>query len=591
MKKNVQLVFVLILLGALLFSYNNCKGGKTVGKNDGPTLPGSEELQPREPENEKPDEQIEGLDRPIEVVDEPQEDINVIESDFSSVDQEEKSSFQVLTAEGLLYAYSTVTGIPFKIKTDAGEVTNETILTLDGLGGRGLYNSVVGNLPIELKLDKFNSSNLNAIFSLASGFCDQLFNEINPLTEQYYLDEFNKIDDEVIFDMNITSPQSNDGENFNNFLLNKFIPHVEIDNAGKELLNTSLNEMITDYIDIRDSINGFYTTDSQESYYEITKDSSGTSSSPVTFENSFFFSGFILPTDIKNGVGKTEVNDQPFFKVLTDDVEFEIGFILNNGSAIDLGHDITGFIFFRDRVKKRVRYAEFVVNDSSYNNLKNSPYNIVVQYNHDSLSSHVSVENDFQVFVDSKEIELVSAGGGGGYFWNDSYTLGTEDRPDKNLVVFAVVDNSGSSKISKISSLARDDLLLGHFEIHAGDFNDYILTKEEKDELGEFDGSSYLNKKGFFWFPQDLNDLQERNPLLYFGRNIEGNDENYIYTHSGYRSAYKSDGTWVVGNGGVKMTGVKQSLDTSNREWEEPFYVFGPLMCTTILASQYFIFN
>ena len=184
----------------------------------------------------------------------------------------EVSSYGVKTGEELLESLSVVTGIPYRYEVDGVTLYNEEIFFLNGLRYRrdgvevteewlsknGVFQQVRNNLPVDSSLEKFNSSNLNAITSLSSVFCEQFFKDSHPLTDIPYASSVLLNDLGEPIDLNTAQPSEEDIENLNSSMLEKFVPHVTVDQTGKDLLNDSLNLMVSEYNSMKQSSKGFF---------------------------------------------------------------------------------------------------------------------------------------------------------------------------------------------------------------------------------------------------------------------------------------------------------------------------------------------
>jgi len=587
-KKNIHLILIISSLFVFLFSYTNCEGGKKSNpQTSGPISP--------------PDKPTGSVDDPYgDSLENLSDEKKVVHSLNLGSSEKERSFFSNLTAEGILVAFSTVTKVPFVFDNDQGEgATREVNPDFFSNWGTGVtadafYNNVRGNLPIEQDLSKFNSSHLNSIVSLASSFCEEVFIGSHPQTGERYLDII------TLDEIDNPHPDNDSVSKFLEGITNWLIPHVNIDNSGMGILSDFLQVRVNSYLDFS---NGnyeklFFNTEGVMKTLGFSKKVPETADF-LDFNNSFYISTFILPG---NSITGTEVatgnNDKPFVSLSTDDTVISISFELR-------GHNIDGVVFFKDKSNGRIRHSRFSINDSEKNNLKLKPYHIVFGYDSNITPGDlVSFENDFYVYVNGEKKEMVSFSP---FHWLDFYS-GVDYRMSKNKKLFATAVNSNDEVISAITSVNfKSDvrLLIANYELFEGIF------VEDLNDLKSQGSELFLNIDGNFSYRGELSAIIERGSKFFFGKVYDESTTqefllfktdlgNITYAQANFLGATEK----VLNSGGFDLynyynqkyaESVIQNINLDSFEsspiFEKPFRLYGPLLCTSIMSSQYFIFN
>ena len=469
-----------------------------------------------------------------------------------------------MTAEALLMSLSNVTGVPVfydeTIGSEISRISNLKIIDLNYLGQTGYYGDVAGNLPIELTVDKFNSSNMNSIISLSGSFCEELFTGTDPRTETRYHESFfpPSESNEFTSDNFLEETQIS----YVDYLLNKFIPHVNIDEGGKNILLENLSFGINKVKKIIDNFGDYFVhTNSASSYISLTADNP-TAESMIDLNQNFFISYFVMPNDPEAGIAsETNVNIYP-----------QINFKIQN-DYLNIKHYYSGHELYAtlSLVIGYVPYSfRFVINNSSKNNLKNEPYHIVLQYV-DSGGTNVDINEDFNVYVNN---ELVIK--------TDIYgraLSGTFPKNNFKIINFSeeVSEGNFSAKSTLLSILTGSKLGIGGIEIYDGSYSDLLAT--------ELDNENYFDEYGVFKIPHSKDEILLKEPYYFMGKINDG--AMLIYTKIGELTS--SDGS--ITEAGLRQTGHNFRFFDFQIEWPNPYIIYGANLCTAILSSQYFLFN
>ncbi len=599
MKKNIHIAFIVSSLFLILFSYNNCEGGKKSNNDSDTSLEGGEK--PLIPDNDGDDDgsKVEDIDIDNH---ELEGEVTNYESGPSEV---ESSFFSVMTAEGILNSYSSVTGVPFLYEDDSGEVP---ILTENGYffsrlgytekeGEPIYYNSVKANLPNETTLDKFNSSSLNSIVSLSSSFCEEAFIGTHPLSEDEYINSLPNLE------LHNEDPEESDVISFVDKLLTWLVPHITVNERGKDIIRRATADRVDSFVAFKNSgiEKHVFHDDYLSTTFVVSGDETSGSADVITFEESFFLSYFIMPEDSGNGfTNPTGINDK---QLLT--ISSEYGFFQLKHSVS--GHSIYADIYTYNSALARYRTARFVINDPGKNRLKMKAYNVVIEYVADpSIGNKVSVEDDFNIYINGEKTNLYSINN---YFWADYYS-GVDKRFDKETIFFGTAKEVGGEMVSVGSSISlKNDLRLpiGNIEFFKGTYEDVIKNATEESKPFLFDGD------GDFTFARTTTDATSRGASVFFGRlATEDDNERVLYfstdagtfqrnkmvdsssqsiSNTGFNIKRKVNQSWVVMTPEELNSSFAFNVYDAEITFPKPFLSIAPLMCTAVMSSGYFIFN
>ena len=606
MKKNIHIAFVISSLFLILFSYNNCEGGKKSNINsDTPVEGGDNPLNPGDDDDDDDDDddEDEGSKVGDKDIDTPEleGEVTSYESGPSEV---ESSFFNVMTAEGILNSFSSVTGVPFLYEDDSDGVPklieNISFFSKWGTGPmvNSYYNNIKGNLPKDPTLDKFNSSSLNSIVSLASSFCEEVFIGTHPLTGVEYKSALPSLD------LDTEEPEESDVISFVDKLLTWLVPHVSVDERAKEVMRGSVQDRLESFSNFKNSgieKHVFHTNYNNEEFV-ITASESPTVTDDITFEDSFFLSYFAMPEDTSNGfVNPNDSNSLQKVRISNSLGYFEIQHSFDQ-------HSFSAVIHMYDFWQDRNRTAKFIINDPAKNRLKMKPYNIVIEYVADPTidNNKVSVQNDFNVYINGEKVYLASINN---YHWTDYYS-GIDKRFDKSFSFFGTSREEDGVFIprgAKISIQNDSRLSFGNIEIFKGTYEDVV--KNATEEKSEF----LYDEDGDFTFARSIDDVSSRGANMFFGRvATENENERVLYfstsvgtfqrskvvdtsgqsiINDGFDVKRKINQSWVI------MTPEQLESSFSFNEYDpeiifpKPFLSIAPLMCTAVISSGYFIFN
>ena len=427
-----------------------------------------------------------------------------VEIEFET-SEEETSYYSVLTAEGMLKSFSNVTGVPFEyeVEGDSGleRVLNTKFFDINHIGQIGYYGDVSGNLPKSNNLSKFNSSNLNSIISIAGSFCEELFEGVDPReeTEVFYYEKFFE-GNEKINVSNIT-PDDQNVADFIDHLISKFTPAVSIDDNGREILKNDFDQKLNKFSDVISNTNDYLVhANSGKRFAQIQPDSPS-SEFAIDFNESFFLSYHLMPSDAGAGFEETYNNNlYPYLTFAHDNNYFQFKHYYTE-------HDMHGILW----IGFGYTYwsIKFVINDSVKNNLKNEPYHIVFQYT-DSGGDSVNFKEDFIIYVNNEIVTLTDI--------NNNDLSAIVDKDDLNFFMLSeeVSSNVYTPKSSKkIQFLGEADLALSGVEIYIGQDYEILLASE-------FENSTYFTDYGTFKIPHNKAEVLAKGADLFFGINDNG---------------------------------------------------------------------
>ena len=577
MNKKFQIILILVLLFGILLTYNNCQGGK---KTNSGVNSSSNSL--------TNDNNFDVETNNINI----SNNQNLIPAKFEtttvniSSSEDETSIYGVRNRESLLKSMSLVTGVPFVYDIQR---ENDTIVqgyntkffdyygpagyTSKGIFRGGIYNEVYGNLPIENGIDKFNNSNLNSIFSLAQNYCEELFTGNHPVSGISYLEQFNKnIYGDIIFDGLNSDLTSNEmTASFVDLLFEKFIPHVTVSEENRILLANTLDTMLDKYNSLKNDLIGFFSTriftganytnmNVSLKFYET-----NVVQNIVDFNNNWFFSLWVFPNDYINGITKTG-NQWPFASIYSG----------NTGLAMDFtysGHSIQGKFTITDSVTGVIRHKSFYINNGSVGNLKSDPYHIAVQYSvAENAVGYVDMENDFKILINGLPAHVYSSN------WIISNPISLDN---------TIYDpaNKNASNTQGVYYSASRELLLGHIELLQGKLLEYQNDSSK---------NIFFNAYGDFTYPKTDEDLTLRDPVMYVGVGLSNMNDVILKTKTSYMNYNYLSSVFTI-NGMVRTEDYNRARDNTVRNyqrdvWELPYVKYGPLICSTVLSSHYFIF-
>ena len=579
MKKKIQILISLTLLFLLLVTYNNCQGGKRTNYNS--TIQGNTII-----EEGSISESNSPINEPIKN--------NLIPSKFEtttvniSSSEDETSFYGVRNRESLLKSMSLVTGVPYIYEVQRSDGTiiqnyNPKILDYYGPAGYtnkgvyrgGIYNEVYGNLPIYNSIDKFNYSSLNSIFTVSQTFCDELMNGIHPLLGEDYFSLFNRSPNgDVLFEgINNVNPTVDDINSLVEFFLNKIVPDVDVNDSGKNILKNSLQSLVDNFVSVRSTIVGFFSShgDVNNISKNIPVSFRFYENNPIVdvnldFSESWFLSFWIMPNNYIDGIGlQGGYIEFPNLFLSLGNVTLLIDFSYS-------GHNINGKLTMTDYVQgAKVRYFNFIINNAALNKLKSNPYHFVFQFE-SKESSEINMMEDFQLYINNERYKFSSAN------WSNS-------NPVTSSTDFYNPSLRNSSNPLRIDFRGNLDLLIGHIEIIKGKFKDYSNNP---------DLEIFLDINGEFTFPKNVQDVNLRDSVMYFGVGLDESNDILIKFKNSSLDINHENNRFVYNN--ITRTnnvyyGKDNYLKNYDREsWEYPLVKFSPLICSTILSSQYFIF-